>query len=481
MSIKFTRDSASSSTWFLGQQRDPDADDLTPSAVCKLEGCNRPLYRITENAVWRLCQEHYERRLQKQQKKLQPPDTLFCKFCGKVITRPRNSTYCDRNCADADRRVIDDTHTVKVLSHSWWRNIETLFRHNPFGLDSALSPLSDMPGLWKLYGLKAAYQQSFNVIGGEWLIDPDTNQPMEKLTASIRLELCHRYPNARGGANIPRNIVIAPGFTNRPLQSRQPPQNSNARFNGIQAGADGSPMTKSLITELKTRYGEDDVRVMMQKIKPSFAGKLKAYPHRKPGYATLYSILVLECKRLGFTCLGTQLDTLYRLSADALGLHLESLASAFFIALQTQDADGLIDTTEQLVLDASCRITEKPADLNMLARNLRLPLPVYEGSPVHTLLCAANVVLQKYLKVDIFESVQTHFLKLYNSAFYQPPVLAYSPLELVPLSSPHHKEHPEHDQWAKKVRRKRRPAKWQHDWMHKLISDEVKKTQTRRS
>lgn len=481
MSTKPTQNTVSTSSWFSRHLRDPDADDLTPSALCKLAGCNRPLYRIPENTVWRLCQQHYGSRLLKQQKKSQPPDTLHCKFCGKVITRLRNSTYCSRNCADADRRVIDDAHTVKVLNHSWWRNIETLFRHNPFGLDSAPSPLTDIPGLWKLYALKAACQQSFNVIEGEWLIDPDTHQPVEKLTASIRLELCHRSPNARGGANTPCNFVIAPGFTNRPLQSRQPPHNANARFNGIQAGTGGQPMTQSLITELKTRYGEDDVRAMMQKIKPSFAGKLKAYPHRKPGYATLYSILVLECKRLGFTCLGSQLDKLYRLSADALGLHLESLASAFFIALQTQDADGLIETTEQLDLNVSCRMTEKPADLNMLNRNLRLPLPVYEGSPVHTLLCTANAVLRRYLKVDIFESVQTHFLKLYNSAFYQPPVLAYSPLELVPLSSPHHKEHPEHDQWAKRVHRKGRTTKWQNQRLHQAISDEVKKTQTRRS
>ncbi|MNB77842.1 hypothetical protein D3C81_194360 [compost metagenome] len=464
---------------FFRRLRDPEADDLTPSAMCKLDGCNRPLYRIPGNARWRLCQEHYEARLLKQQKKQQPPEPLYCKNCGHEITNPRNTTYCCRECADTHRRIIDDAHTVSVLSHSWWGKIETLFQRSPFGPDSAPSPLTDIPGLWKLHALKASYQKSFNVIEGEWLIDPATNRPVEKLTASIRLELCHRYPNARGGANTPRNIVLAPGFTNRPLQSRRPPQNTDERFNAVQAGTGSYPMTQSLIAELKARYGEESVCLMMQKIKPSFSGRLKAYSHRKPGYATLFSIMVLECKRLGFASLGTQLDTLYRLAADALGLHLESLASAFFIALQTQDADGLMATTERLVLDERCRLTEKPADLNLLNRNLRLPLYIYEGSPVHTLLFTADTVLQKYLHVDIFESIQTRFLKLYNSAFYQPPVLAYSPLEFVPLSSPHHKEHPEHDQWVKNTRRKGQATKRQNQRLHQAISNEVKKQQTR--
>ncbi|MNQ87751.1 hypothetical protein D3C85_1029900 [compost metagenome] len=98
---------------------------------------------------------------------------------------------------------------------------------------------------------------------------------------------------------------------------------------------------------------------------------------------------------------------------------------------------------------------------------------------MHTLLFTADTVLQKYLHVDIFESIQTRFLKLYNSAFYQPPVLAYSPLEFVPLSSPHHKEHPEHDQWVKNTRRKGQATKRQNQRLHQAISNEVKKQQTR--
>lgn len=461
----------------------PEAETFRASALCRREGCNRPLYRIPENKSLHLCREHYEQRLLNLQKKQQQsPAIRHCKHCGKEIINPRNTTYCDQLCAGEARRAFSRSIPgFNALSHSYWKNITGLFQRSPVGLDSAINPLDDIPALWRLYALKGHYQQSFNTLDGEWLIDPKTRLPVEKLVASITLELCHRYPNKQGGANTTRNIVIAPGFTNRPLQSRCPPLNADERFNGIQASTTGGPLKQSLMAELLARYGHEPVRLMMQQIKPAFARKLQAYPHRKPGYAALYSILVLECKRLGFKHLVNQLNALYKLTADALGLHLEALASAFFIALQTQDAEGLMATAEALTLDETCRMIEKPVDLLMRHRNLRLPLPVYEGSPVHTLLVTAGTVLLKYLRVDIFEAIQTRFLKLYNGTFYKPPVLAYSPLRVIQQSSPEHQEHPNHQQWTNNTHRKRKAKKSPYQWRYNAINEGAKRNQTRRA
>lgn len=461
----------------------PETRNAWASATCSRERCNRPLYRILENRTLRLCQHHYEKRLQNQAKKQLPPEPRHCLYCGNEIQNPRNKSFCNHECHASALRIINDPYAVAVLKHSWWRNTESLIRRSSIGLDSVPDPSTDIPGLIRLHALKAHYQNSFNTVDGEWLTDAVTHLPVVKLKSSIEVQLCHRYPNAQGGANTPLNFVIAPPYTNLPLQSRCPPHNADERLNGIRVDSTGKPLEGSLISALKARYGADHTRQIMQKINAPRASKLKAYPHRPPDFAPLYRILVMECRRLGFRHLASQLDTLFKRCADALGLHLELLASAFFIALQTQDADGLITTMEQLTLDESSRLVEQPADLNIRNRNLRLPLAIYEGSPVYTLLCAAKTVLQKYLKVDIFETIQTRFLVLYNKTFYQPPVMGYSPLECVLLDNPRHKEHPAHRQWTKSHQLKRKGTKRrrQQQWQHQIISESIKQTQTRSS
>ncbi|WP_415999623.1 hypothetical protein [Citrobacter portucalensis] len=413
-------------------------------AKCKL--CNNPVSRKPEAYALFYCDPHFLKWLARKQKKLQPPVIHSCKHCGKPIYKIRNKTYCDDICAAADRRVINDDHITLVINHSYWANIQNLYKNSPLKITSSEDVLTDIPELWNLYSLKARYQASFNAFDGEILLDPITRLPVEKLTVSIRLELCHRFPNALGGANTAMNIVIGPAFINRILGNRVSPTNNDDRFNGIKiVGTAEELVGNSLAQTLKVKYSTGDIGKMMKRIKPGYASIKKIRHWKNPGSEPLFSILYQECKRLGFSRLQTKLNYIKVDYGNALGLHLEAIAVAFFIALQTQDAEGLILITEKILFDVSWKLRATGVYLYMKAQNIRNPLPVYEGSPLHTLLCAANVVLQKYCNVDLFESIQTTFLKLYNSAFYKPPEQWYSPLILIPRTNPWHKLHPDYN------------------------------------
>ncbi|NTZ36307.1 hypothetical protein EXW94_00805, partial [Enterobacter sp. JMULE2] len=88
--------------------------------------------------------------------------------------------------------------------------------------------------IYELYKLKAKHQRSYAVAVYEG------SQRKYKPKALLNLEAAHLYPNGKGGANSPENLMIVPALINRRNGDALPYQHNGLA--GIQASGEPYPM-----------------------------------------------------------------------------------------------------------------------------------------------------------------------------------------------------------------------------------------------
>lgn len=156
---------------------------------------------------YRLCTRHYEgmiANIKRREEKLR----AVCDYCGKSISQSRNHKFCSVICRNRARRIIDDNDIVNLNNHSWWISLESMLKTNPKGLGS-ISGLNDICEILGLYFIKSKYQQPYNMFNGVYLTD-EFGERIKRFIHWFPLELSHRYPNSKGGANTAKNILISP-------------------------------------------------------------------------------------------------------------------------------------------------------------------------------------------------------------------------------------------------------------------------------
>lgn len=175
-------------------------------AICKRNNCNLSIGDLPDERKLRLCPKHYQGKLSNAAKRAQRWG-LTCQYppCGISLSGTRNQRYCCIEHRNKDRRLIDDDAIVSLVKHSYWINVESMLKNNPLGLGSINCP-DDIAELIRLYERKAAHQKAYNTINGRRVTD-SKGLAIKRLTPWLELELCHIYPNSKGGANITRGFV----------------------------------------------------------------------------------------------------------------------------------------------------------------------------------------------------------------------------------------------------------------------------------
>ena len=315
-------------------------------AVCKRDNCTNNIGPSDGERKLRLCSEHYEGRIQNAFRRKERKRAI-CRYkgCGKSMADSRNKRFCSNECRHKAHRIIDDDNIVKLVTHSWWLRIESMLKNNPYGLGS-INDTTDISRMMKLYGVKARHQRAYNVLNNKWVLGDD-GVPIKRLRPWLELEISHRYPNARGGANTAMNLFIAPTRINRMLKDSVPHFEPGGQFNGIQAMQKEQPVEKTLLKALSDQYETEPVQAALWSVKHvRFVDMMKRHaltsintfehpPLQELLESELLRLRLYELKR-GVTVLAEHLHMV------SYGIDNELLAVACFHALLKGDADGFL-------------------------------------------------------------------------------------------------------------------------------------------
>ncbi|MBX7020586.1 hypothetical protein EX238_20245, partial [Providencia rettgeri] len=147
-----------------------------------------------------------------------------------------------------------------------------MLKNNPLGLGSINSP-DDITNLIRLYQRKATHQKAYNTINGRRVTGS-----IKRLIPWVELELCHIYPNSKGGSNTVGNIIIAPALINRKMKDSVPTDNFNEKLSGIKAARPPTPVKSTLLKALIEQYGQIEVQEALSSAKQvTFASAEASY------------------------------------------------------------------------------------------------------------------------------------------------------------------------------------------------------------
>lgn len=316
-------------------------------AVCKRNNCIAQIGHSPAERILQLCSVHYHGRLLNAARR-EKRATLICRYpaCGISIADTRNQYYCCKEHRDKARRLIDDDAIVRLVKHSYWLNVEAMLKNNPHGLGSITGP-TDIADLILLYQRKASHQKAYNILNGHRVADTT-----KRLIPWLELELCHIYPNSKGGTNTARNIIIAPAAINRMMKDFIPCSQSGV-LSGIKAMETPHPVKSTLLKALTDKYGSDAVQEALSGVKHLafadlslsrrlFGADIYAFP-------PLIRLLKEEALRLNLISLWeTLVCTEVSVWLNA-GPANELFAVAAFHALLNGDADRLLEQCYRLV------------------------------------------------------------------------------------------------------------------------------------
>lgn len=317
-------------------------------AICKRDNCSTTMGNSIGERKYRLCSKHYNgmiaRRIKREEKK-----NTICGYCGSSIALSRNNKFCSTNCRVKATRIIDDDNIVALHNHSWWISLEAMLKANPVGLGS-ITVLNDICEMMGLYFIKSNYQRPYNMIDGEFLTD-EYGERIKRFIPWIPLELSHRYPNSKGGANTTKNILIAPGLINRMVKDNLPKYETGNPYNGVKAQGGSYKISKTLLKALVENFGRTEVKDALWIVKRvpfadiTRAKNLNFYITLQP----LLGLLLAELHRLNLVDLRTAVKTIATSTRICNSLiDAELLAVSCFHALLTGDKDRFLDELVQL-------------------------------------------------------------------------------------------------------------------------------------
>lgn len=366
---------------------------------CDRSNCRRKVSRRSATGKADLCEYHYQRFQSNQQNK-ERQLLSTCQYCGHSLAETRNRQYCSAACRQKDSRKINTNNTVSILDSSYLKHINSTYLRNPFILGSITGP-EDVVDFHQLYQIKARHQRSYTILTYEG------GQEKLKLVALLCIEICHMYPNGKGGANIVGNLIIAPELINRRNRDVIPYQGHG--FDGIKSVGEYTPFKGSLYDGLVEQYGVLTVNEELSRITPvrRFHGNVP----RKIEFGgieqqlPLFTLLHGELWRLGHCKTSECLSEIRQLFPEY-PLYLELLAIVGFHAVLSGDPDR--------IMALLCRIFNKCFDATSLLRE-----------PHKQYLALMYRLLRKYLRryfsveIDDREAV----VALYNG-FYSQEIIA---------------------------------------------------------
>ncbi|MDO2406335.1 hypothetical protein [Enterobacter hormaechei] len=385
-------------------------------AICKRNNCTLSIGELPDERKFRLCSVHYQGKLSNAAKRAQRWN-LTCQYppCGISLSGTRNQRYCCIGHRNKDRRLIDDDAIVSLVKHSYWINVESKLKNNPLGLGSITSP-DDIADLIRLYQRKADYQKAYNTLNGQRVIDSQ-GQVIKRLIPWLELELCHIYPNSKGGANTADNIIIAPALINRMMKDTIPVSKTRGTFSGIKAAGSPLPVKSTLLKALTMQYRQDEIQEALASVKHVTFADLSV-PRRLFGtdiyaYPPLLKLLNDQAMRLGLWRLRESINSIESSHWLSAGPANELFAAAAFHAMLNGDKDDLIEVFSSLHED----ITER-------ARNKeKLNHDYYQN--------ILERYVSRYFQIDLHN--QESCILFYNSFFTVPPLDKHGVLII-----PHH-------------------------------------------
>ncbi|XQS16417.1 hypothetical protein ACJ6TS_20980 [Citrobacter telavivensis] len=236
-----------------------------------------------------------------------------------------------------------------------------MFKNNPLGLGS-ITELGDIIDLIRLYVRKADHQKAYNTLNGRRVTDSQ-GQAIKRFSPWVELELCHIYPNSKGGANIARNIIIAPSVINRMMKDAVPVSTSGGTFSGIKGSGSSLPVKTTLLKALTEEYGPLEVQKALYPVKhmtfadPNVSRRL--FGTNIYAYPPLLKLLKEEALRLNLWQLLDSVNHIKNCCWLSAGPANELFAVAAFHAILNGDADNFIDIFSKLREDLIAHAIDK--------------------------------------------------------------------------------------------------------------------------
>lgn len=199
--------------------------------------------------------------------------------------------------------------------------------------------------IYELYKLKAKHQRSYAVAVYEG------SQRKYKPKALLNLEAAHLYPNGKGGANSPENLMIVPALINRRNGDALPYQHNGLA--GIQASGEPYPMEGGMYEAMVERFGLSEVREALGRLRPTkrFRGNagrnvsLKSLNREQP----IMLLLRFELIRIKLRSDSSRITDLQRLANFEYPLYVELLAIVIFHAILAGDPDRLLARIKRIL------------------------------------------------------------------------------------------------------------------------------------
>jgi len=276
---------------------------------------------------------------------------------------------------------------------------------NPLVLGSITGP-EDIVDFHHLYQIKACHQRSYAIPSYEGY------QGMLKPVAMLCVEICHLYPNGKGGANIAENFFIAPELLNRRNRDMIPYQGNG--FGGIKAEGQYIPFNGSPYDGLVECFGPVAVNDALANITPvkRFHGNVVReieFSGIEP-LLPLFTLLYEELWRLGHSNIAECLLEIRQLYSYY-PLYLELLAIIGFHAVLSGDPDRFMALL--------CRVFNK-----YFGHTSRISSPHKQCAGLMYLLL--RKYLRRYFSVEI--GSKEAVVAFYNK-FYSQEIVALSPVE----------------------------------------------------
>lgn len=302
-------------------------------AKCSRKKCQEEISANPEAAKKRLCDKHY-RTFRRNEYERYLQSERQCKYCKKPLSGSRNKIYCSAKHRQLGSRKISEQLIFDITHYSYWFHIQEAIKRNPLQLGS-IDSIDDIVDFFNLYIRKATHQRSYYA--------PCPTASQSRPTPLLRLEVCHRYPNSKGGANTSMNLFLGPSRINRMVKDTIPDMSQGAEFCGVKSPNAAISMKSSLYDALVDKFGLEKLTESLQRVKKPRLFTGNVFRHVEftgtPSALPLYSLFTEEIRRANPTHTDW-LDILSNLRKQfglVYPLYVELIAAMGFYAVLTGD------------------------------------------------------------------------------------------------------------------------------------------------
>lgn len=306
-------------------------------ARCVRKKCQDSISSNPKAANMRLCDKHYTKYIQNILRR-QLQSVQKCKYCHKSLADSKNKQYCSVEHRQLGSRKIMEQFIYDITHYSYWYHVQNAIKRNPLQLGS-IENLDDIVDFINLYIQKSKHQRSYFL---------GTENKEGKATPLFELEVSHRYPNSKGGANCSTNMLISPSRINRMIKDSIPAMDQAAVFRGLKSNNKHIPMKGSLYEGLDSMFGLQKIKTSFRKVKRlrRFQGTILRHIEFSgvPESLPLLSLFTEEIIRLNNNY-QDWLDIIQNIRksySQIYPLYIELLAALGFYAFLTGDRDRFL-------------------------------------------------------------------------------------------------------------------------------------------